>query len=275
MKTIPLIRTIPAYIFITFVVVLMLMPFVWVISGSFKTQSEFISNPGSWFPITFTFDNYIKLFTEKNFGTFFVNSAVVSIIAVSVNMLGSAMAGYSLAKLEFRGRNIVFVCVIAAMAIPYVAVFVPQFLIVVQLGLVNTLVGIALPLLVQPLCVFVMRQFAYSVPTELIEAARVDGAGEYRIFFRVFLPLAGPALATIGILSFLATWNSFLWPLIVAQSQDTYTLPVGLASASQASNTTDYGVLLAGSMFVLLPVLILFIFLQRYFIQGVATAGLK
>jgi len=190
-------------------------------------------------------------------------------------MLGSAMAGYSLAKLEFRGRNIVFVCVIAAMAIPYVAVFVPQFLIVVQLGLVNTLVGIALPLLVQPLCVFVMRQFAYSVPTELIEAARVDGAGEYRIFFRVFLPLAGPALATIGILSFLATWNSFLWPLIVAQSQDTYTLPVGLASASQASNTTDYGVLLAGSMFVLLPVLVLFIFLQRYFIQGVATAGLK
>ncbi|WP_262927714.1 carbohydrate ABC transporter permease [Microbacterium sp. NIBRBAC000506063] len=158
---------------------------------------------------------------------------------------------------------------------PYVALFVPQFVVVVQLGLVNTLAAIILPVLVQPLCVFIMRQFAHSVPFELMEAARLDGAGEARLFFRIFLPLTGPGLATVAILSFLASWNNFLWPLVVAQSQATYTAPVGLAVASQSSNTISFGLLLAGAMVVLLPILILFLFLQKYFIQGVATAGLK
>ena len=190
-------------------------------------------------------------------------------------MLFSAMAGYTLAKLRFCGKGIVFPLVIVSMIVPYVALFVPQFVIVVQLGLVNTLIAIALPLLVMPLCVFIMRQFAHGVPFELMEAARLDGAGEARIFFRVFLPLCGPGLATVGILSFLSSWNNFLWPLVVAQSQSVYTDPVGLAVASQASNTVNFGVLLAGSMVVLLPILVLFLFLQKYFIQGVATAGLK
>lgn len=267
--------SIALYAAVIAIVALLLLPFVWVFFGSFKTQAEFMSDPGAWFPHTFQIQNYIDLFAENGFGRYFVNSAIVSIVAVSANVLFSSMAGYALAKLEFRGKNLVFSAVIFAWIVPYVAIFVPQFLVVVQLGLVNTLAGIIAPLLVTPLSVFIMRQFAYSLPTELLEAARVDGAGEARLFFGIFLPLSGPPVATIAILSFLGSWNSFLWPLIVAQSEDTFTLPVALAVASQASNTTEFGILLAGAVVVLLPVLILFLFLQKYFIQGVATAGIK
>lgn len=263
------------YAILVAVVVLMLFPFVLVFSGSFKSQGEFISDPGAWLPQSFNLDNYVALFAQKGFGGYLVNSLIVAAIAVLANVIFGSMAGYALAKLQFKGRKLMFVAVMGAMTVPYVAVFVPQFLIIVQMGLVNTLAGIALPLLVMPICVFIMRQYAYSVPDELLEAARMDGAGEVRSFFTVFLPLAGPALATVSILSFLYSWNFFLWPLIVAQSQDVYTLPIGLAVASQAANTTAFGLLLAGAVVVLLPVLTLFLFLQRYFIQGVATAGLK
>ena len=257
------------------ITLVMLLPFFWLFFGSFKTQAEFFSNPGAWFPESFQINNYIELFVSGGFGGYMTNSIVVATAVVAGNVLFSAMAGYALAKLRFRGKGMVFPLVIVSMIVPYVALFVPQFVIVVQMGLVNTLTAIALPLLVMPLSVFIMRQFAHAVPFELMEAARLDGAGEARIFFRIFLPLSGPGLATVGILSFLAAWNNFLWPLVVAQSQDTYTAPVGLAVASQASNTLNFGVMLAGSMIVLLPILILFLFLQKYFIQGVATAGLK
>lgn len=257
-------------------VLVMLIPFVWVFSGSFKTQGEFIANPGAWFPESFAnFDNYIVLFTEKGFATYLRNSLIVSGVTVTANLLFGSMAGYALAKFDFRGRKAVFVMVIASMTIPYVAIFVPQFLIIVQMRLVDTLIAIILPIIVLPLSVFIMRQFAHSIPDELLEAARVDGAGEFRIFGRIFLPLVKPALATTAIITFLFSWNVFLWPLIVAQSQNTYTLPVGLAIASQASNTTAYGILLAGAVVVMLPVLILFLFLQKYFIQGLASVGLK
>ncbi|MCR2812593.1 carbohydrate ABC transporter permease [Microbacterium sp. zg.Y1090] len=263
------------YTAVVVIVGALLLPFVWVVFGSFKTQGEFLSDPGAWFPQSFQVQNYVDLFVEEGFGLYFVNSAIVSVVAVSANVLFSSMAGYALAKLEFRGKNLVFSLVIFAWIVPYVAIFVPQFLVIVQLGLVNTLSGIIAPLLVTPLSVFIMRQFAYSLPTELLEAGRVDGASEARLFFGIFLPLSGPPVATIAILSFLGSWNSFLWPLIVAQSEGTFTLPVALAVASQASNTTEFGILLAGAVVVLLPVLILFLFLQKYFIQGVATAGIK
>lgn len=263
------------YTVLAVITVFMLLPFVWVFFGSFKTQAEFMSDPGAWFPQAFQLDNYVKLFADRGFGTYLTNSIIVSVVTILGNVLFSAMAGYALAKLRFRGRGLVFPLVIVSMIVPYVALFVPQFVIVVQMGLVDTLTAIILPLLIMPLSVFIMRQFAHSVPFELMEAARLDGASEARLFFGIFLPLTGPGLATVGILSFLASWNNFLWPLVVAQSQGTYTAPVGLAVASQASNTVAFGLLLAGAMVVLLPILFLFLFLQKYFIQGVATAGLK
>lgn len=275
MKTLSPTRMALNYTALVVITVFMLLPFVWVFFGSFKTQAEFMSNPGAWLPEAFQFDNYVRLFADRGFGTYLMNSIIVSLVAIVGNVMFSAMAGYALAKLRFRGRRLVFPLVIVSMIVPYVALFVPQFVIVVQLGLVDTLTAIILPMLVLPLSVFIMRQFAHSVPFELMEAARLDGAGEARLFFRIFLPLTGPGLATVGILSFLTSWNNFLWPLVVAQSQKTYTAPVGLAVASQASNTISFGLLLAGAVVVLLPILILFLFLQKYFIQGVATAGLK
>lgn len=264
------------YTSLTTLAAVTLVPFVWVMFGAFKTQAEIMGSPGAWLPKNFgNFDNFIELFAHRQFGTYMRNSLIVSGFTVMLNVLFSSMAGYALSKLPFRGRGVVFACVLAAMMIPYVALFVPQFFVVVQMGLVNTLTAMVLPIAVMPIAVFIMRQFADSIPDDLLEAARLDGAGEFRIFFGIFLPLLGPAVATVAIITFLNSWNYFLWPLIVAQGQETYTLPVGLSIASQAANSTDYGLLLAGAVIVLLPVLLLFLFLQKYFVRGIAVTGLK
>ncbi|MFJ2239069.1 carbohydrate ABC transporter permease [Streptomyces sp. NPDC087859] len=252
------------------------LPFFWVLSGSLRSLDEIRSDPGAWLPHHVTFDNFLRLFRTEGFGQFMVNSVVVAAIVVAGNVVAASAAGYALAKLDFAGKRLAFGAVMAAMMVPFTAVFVTQFVITVDLGLADTLTGIALPGVAMPLSVFIMRQYAMSIPDELLEAARIDGAGEFRIFFRIFLPLSGPAVATITIMSFLASWNNFIWPLIVAQSMDTYTLPVGLAATSQAAaNVKDYGLLLAGAIVVMLPVLLLFLFLQRYFVQGISGTGMR
>lgn len=253
-----------------------LLPFVWVASGSLRSLREIRQVPGAWFPAEPTLDNFARLFTEVGFGSYMINSIVVAVIVVVGNVVAGTAAGYALAKFDFPGKRIAFGAVLAALMIPATAVFVPQFVITVNLGLVDTLAGIALPSVALPISIFIMRQYASSVPDELIEAARLDGAGEFRIFARIFLPLAGPAVATITIMSFLTSWNNFIWPLVVAQSSETYTLPVALAATSRASaHVLDYGLVLAGAFVIMLPVLVLFLLLQRHFVQGIAAAGLK
>ncbi|MDP4505004.1 carbohydrate ABC transporter permease [Nonomuraea turcica] len=255
---------------------LTLLPFVWVISGSLRSLDEIRSDPGAWLPHDVTLDNFTRLFATEGFGGFMANSIMVAIIVVAGNIVAASAAGYALAKLDFAGKRLAFGAVMAALMVPFTAVFVTQFVITVDLGLADTLAGIALPSVAMPLSVFIMRQYAMSIPGDLLEAARIDGAGEFRIFFRIFLPLAGPAVATITIMSFLTSWNNFIWPLIVAQSMSSYTLPVGLAATSQAaSHVTDYGLQLAGAIVVMLPVLVLFLFLQRYFVQGIAGTGMR
>ncbi|WP_326574293.1 carbohydrate ABC transporter permease [Streptomyces sp. NBC_00481] len=255
---------------------LTLLPFLWVISGSLRSLDEIRSDPGAWLPQHVTLDNFVRLFKTEGFGQFMGNSVVVAAIVVIGNIVAASAAGYALAKLDFAGKRLAFGTVMVAMMVPFTAVFVPQFVITVDMGLADTLAGIALPSVAMPLSVFIMRQYASSIPEELLEAARIDGAGEFRIFFRIFLPLAGPAVATITIMSFLASWNYFIWPLIVAQSTSSYTLPVGLAATSQAAaHVTDYGLMLAGAIVVMLPVLILFLFLQRYFVQGISGSGMR
>ena len=272
-------RRVPVAVLYTALVVaaiVTLLPFVWVVSGSLRGIREFQSDPGAWLPRDPTLVNYANLFTTADFGVYLTNSIVVAVIVIAGNVIGGALAGYALAKLEFRGKRVAFVGVLLALMMPFSATFVPQFMITVNIGLIDTLAGIAAPSLVLPISVFIVRQYALSIPDELLEAARVDGASELRIFAQIFLPLAGPALATATILSFLASWNNFIWPLIVAQRATTYTLPVGLAATQQAAaNVTDYGLVLAGAVVVMLPVLVLFLFLQRYFVQGIAAAGLK
>jgi multiple sugar transport system permease protein len=255
---------------------LTMLPFMWVLSGSLRTSEDFRREPGAWLPAQVTLENFWRLFAQDQFGLYLMNSVLVAAIIVFGNVIAASTAGYALAKLDLPGKGAAFGAVLLALMMPFSATFVPQFVVTVQLGLIDTLAGIALPTVVLPISIFIMRQYAGGIPEELLEAARMDGAGEIRIFSSIFLPLAGPALATVTIISFLASWNNFIWPLIVAQSSDTYTLPVGLAATSQAAqNVTDYGLVLAGAVVVMLPVLVLFLLLQRHFVQGIVGTGLK
>lgn len=252
-----------------------IVPFVWMALGSVKDQGEILRRPPTWWPENPTWDNFAAWFGPLDFGQFFTNSAVVAVLTVVGNIVFCSMVGYALAKMDFAGKRVLFALVLITLMVPGVVTFVPLFVLVSGMGLLDTYAALVLPFVTAPLGVFLMRQFMLAIPDALLEAARIDGAGEWRIFTRIVLPLSGPALATLAILTFLASWNNFLWPLVAAQTESSYTLPVALSLYSTGQNATDYGLLLAGSVLVILPILILFVLLQRYFIQGVATTGLK
>jgi multiple sugar transport system permease protein len=252
-----------------------LTPFLWMLLGSFKPEAELQRVPPTWWPEAPGLQNFRELFDRLNFPQFFANSVVVAVSVTLGNLVFCSMLGYALAKLEFAGKRVLFGLVLGMLMVPGVVTFVPLFVLVSNLGLVNTFPGLILPFLAAPLGVFLMRQFISGLPDELLEAARIDGAGEWQIFSRVIMPLCGPPLATLGILTFLGSWNNFLWPLVVAQTEDKYTLPVALALYSVGQNATRYGLLLAGSVVVIAPVILLFILLQRFFVQGIATTGIK
>ncbi len=254
---------------------LWLVPFVWMLLGSVKTQGEILQRPPTWWPQDPTGENFAQWFGPLDFGTFFVNSLVVAVITVLGNIVFCSMVGYALAKMDFPGKRVLFLLVMLTLMVPGVVTFVPLFVMVSSLGLVNTYPALILPFITAPIGVFLMRQFIMGIPDALLEAARIDGAGEWRIFSRIVMPLCGPPLATLGILTFLASWNNFLWPLVSAQTEDMYTLPVALSLYSTGQNATNYGLLLAGSVLVIAPIIVLFVFLQRWFIRGVATTGLK
>jgi multiple sugar transport system permease protein len=251
------------------------VPFVWMLLSSFKPESEVRATPPTFWPETLTTDNYDTLFTKLDFPTYMVNSVVVALAVTAGNMIFCSMLGYALAKLDFPGKRALFAIVLGTLMVPGVVTFVPLFVMVTKMQLSNTLLGMILPFLAGPFGVFLMRQYISSLPDELIQAARIDGAGELRIFFSVMLPLCGPALATLGILTFLSSWNNFLWPLVIAQTEDKYTLPVALALYSVGQNATQFGLLLAGAVVVVLPVLALFLVLQRHIMQGIAMTGIK
>ncbi|WP_374313577.1 carbohydrate ABC transporter permease [Microbacterium sp.] len=253
----------------------MIMPFVWMILGSLKSDAEIRQNPTGFLPQNPTTENYETLFGRLDFTTFFINSFVVALFVTLGNIVFCSMIGYALAKLQFRGKKLLFGLVLGTLMVPGVVTFVPLFVLTANLGLVNSYPGLILPFLISPLGVFLMRQFMLSLPDELIEAARIDGAGEWRIFLRVIMPMCGPAVATLTILTFLASWNNFLWPLVVATTEDMYTLPVALALYSVSQNAAKYGLMMAGAVVVVVPVLLVFVFLQRYFVQGIALTGIK
>jgi len=255
--------------------VVWILPFAWMLLGSVKTQREILQRPPTWWPQQFTWDNFGTWFGSLNFGQFFGNSVLVALVTVAGNLVFCSMVGYALAKMDFPGKKALFLVVMVTLMVPGVVTFVPLFVMVSSLGLVDSYAALILPFVTTPLGVFLMRQFMLGIPDPLLEAARIDGAGELRIFARIVMPLCGPPLATLGILTFLASWNNFLWPLVAAQTEAKYTLPVALSLYSTGQNATDYGLLLAGSVLVIAPIILLFVFLQRYFIQGIASTGLK
>ncbi|MGP3986893.1 carbohydrate ABC transporter permease [Streptomyces sp. 3N207] len=263
------------YLPLTGVLLLMIAPFLWMLSGSFKPEADIRKVPPVLIPSEPTTVNYKELFSSLDFTVMFANSVIVAVAVTAGNLIFCSMLGYALAKLEFRGRSSIFVLVMATLTVPPLVYFVPLYVVMANLGLTGSLLGLILPYAVTPLGVFLMRQFISTLPDELIAAARVDGCRELAIFWKIILPLTKPALATLGIITFLASWNNFLWPLVVAQNEDQYTLPVGLALVSTGSDFTRFGILLAGSVVVLLPVVIVFVLFQRHFVAGIATTGLK
>lgn len=263
------------YAVLIIAMLLVVGPFLWMVLGSVKTQSELLQLPPTWLPENPTFANYSRLFERLNFPRFFFNSTVVAVAITAGNLVFCSMIGYALAKLDFVGKNKLFLLVMATLMVPQGVIIVPLFILMANLGLVNTHPGLILPFAAGAFGVFLMRQFMMGIPDELLEAARVDGASEWYMFWRIVMPLSGPALATLGILTFMSSWNMFTWPLVVSTSEDMFTLPVALATFSRGEYSSDYGLLMAGSLVIVTPILIVFMVLQKHFTQGIATTGLK
>ena len=263
-------------------------PFLWMIATSFKPEAEIYSNSLSLFSDQFSLANYEKAFEDVPFGRYFLNSFFLAAMGVLTNVFLGALAGYSFAKLKFRGRRTMFSLLLSSMMIPGVITMVPQFLVLKSFplvggnnvfgqggqGLINHYAAIILPRAVGAYAVFFMKQFFESLPDDLAEAARVDGCSEFRIFWNIYLPLILPAAITLGIMTFQSGWNSFMWPMIVLNSKDMMTVQVGLA-AFQYQYNTQYGPLMAGTVISVIPTLLLFIFAQKYYIQGIAFSGGK
>ena len=263
------------YLGLTLGIVLMVGPFLWMLLGSLKPQAEFLVNPPTFLPNNPTTGNFDRLFSQLDFPRFFFNSALVAVAVTLGNVLFCPMLGYALAKLRWRGKRVVMGLVLATLMVPAGITLIPNFVLMANLNLVNTYPGLILPFLVGPFGVFLTRQFMYGIPDELLEAARIDGANEWRTFWTIVLPITAPVLATLGILTFLGSWNSFLYPLVMAQEPEMYTLPVALATFATGQYQADHGMLMAGSVVLVLPVLLIFILFQRWITEGIATTGLK
>jgi len=252
----------------------LMIPLFYMLSTSFKLPSEVFDLPIRWIPEQLHFENYIQPLQEKPFLRWMFNSTFVATIVTILNVLTSALAGYSFAKFSYPGRDLLFGFILATFMIPLEAMIVPLFVLVKDLGWLNSYVGLIIPAGGSAFGIFMMRQHMLAMPDELIEAARIDGASEFRIFWNVVLPISQSALVSLAIFAFMWNWNSFLYPLLVA-SQDAYrTLPIGLASFESAYST-NYPQLMAVSFLSMLPVLILFFILQNRFIESMALSGIK
>jgi len=254
----------------------MVFPFLWMIDASFMTSSEIQSRPPVWFPAEPQISNFPELLNVLPFGRLYVNSIIVTVGTVLGVLVTSSLAGFGFAKYEFPGRDLLFYVILSTMMIPFFVTLIPVFFIVRQLGWIDSYQGLVLPGIVSAYGIFLMRQFSMSIPDELVDAARIDGASEPLIYWRIVLPLTRPALATLGTFTFIGSWNAFLWPLLVINNRDLFTVPLGLNTLRiSASELRNLDLLMAGAVLSVVPTLIIFIFLQRYFIQGIALTGLK
>lgn len=252
---------------------LFLLPFIWMILSSFKPEGEIVQIPPSLWPKSFTMSNFNYLFENMNFGVYLRNTLIIVLFSFA-GLLLNAVAGFGFAKYDFKGRNALFVLVLATMMIPSQVTMIPVYLILNSLGLTNTMTGIVLPGLVGAFAIFLFRQFMSTIPTELLEATRLDGASEYRIFLQIALPISKPILAVQAILTFIAGWNSFLWPLIIANDESLYTLSVGL-SLLKGQYAANFGLQMAGATFMVAPVIALFTYFQKHIIENFSISGMK
>lgn len=262
------------YALLILIAALMLIPFLWMLSASLKMNKDVFSFPIQWIPTNPRWKNYVDIWTKIPLLTFVKNSTKLTIIVTLLQLFTSSFAAYAFAKMNFRGKNLLFLGYIATIAVPWQAYMVPQFMMMRSWGLNNTHLAIICLQAFSAFGVFLMKQFYEGVPTELCEAARIDGLTEYGIWFRVMLPLSKPALSTLTIFTFVSTWNDFLGPLIYLTKNEVKTIQIGLRMfISQYS--AEYGLIMAASVIALIPVLVIFLALQKYFVQGVAATGIK
>ena len=270
-----IIRKIIVYILLLIIAVLMITPFLWMFSAAIKSDREvFKINPFVFIPPVPKWSNYVDIWTRIPFARFVGNTFFLTIVVTLLQLLTSSFAAYSFAKLRFRYRNGLFLAYIATIAMPWQVYMVPQFILMRRMGLNDRLLAIICLQAFSAFGVFLMKQFYEEIPDDLCEAARIDGMSEYQIYTRIMLPLSKPALATLVIFTFVNTWNDYLGPLIYLKTQNKKTIQLGLKMfISQYSS--DYGLIMAGSMLSLIPVLIVFLCFQNYFVEGVASTGLK
>ena len=253
---------------------LSLVPLVWMLSASFMTTGEASSFPPAVIPHRPTLVHYRDLFGRLALGRYALNSALIAVVTTISSLAINSAAGYAFAKLRFKGRDRTFRAMAAGLAIPVQVAMLPLFLLVKALGLVNNYGGVIIPGLASIFGIFLVRQYALAIPDDLLDAARMDGAGELRVFRSIVLPTIQPVLATLALWTFLATWNDFMWPLIILSDDRKYTLPVALAGLV-GEHAQDVELMMAGAVITVLPVLVLFLFLQRYFVEGVTEGSVK
>ena len=253
---------------------LSLLPLLWMVSASLMPTGDANTFPPQLLPRRVTFEHYRDIFTRLEMGRYLVNSAIIATTVTVVSLLINSMAGYAFAKLRFRGRDRIFRLLATGLVVPVQVAMLPLFLVMKQLGLINTYWGVIIPSLASIFGIFLIRQYTLAFPDDLLDAARIDGASELRIYFSVVVPAIAPVLATLAIWTFLTTWNDFMWPLIVLSDESHYTLPVALANLV-GEHVQDTELMMAGSVLTTLPVLLVFLFLQRYYIQGVMSGSVK
>ncbi len=268
-------HTMRTYGLLVAIAFVMLFPLLWLLGTSFKSQTENIFQfPPQLFPSQPTFQNFITVWQSNPFGQYLFNSTIVAVLTVSLNLLFCSLAAYPLARLNFRGRDLIFSAIVSTIMIPFQIVMIPLYILTVQLGLKNTYLGVIFPSIASAFGIFLLRQAFQGVPKELEEAARIDGCSELGLWWNVMLPAVRPALVTLAIFVFIGSWSDFLWPLIVLDRPEYYTLPLGVANLA-GTFSLDWRLIAAGSVISIAPVLILFLFVQRYIVPTDTGSGVK
>ncbi|PMB00717.1 sugar ABC transporter permease [Fischerella thermalis CCMEE 5268] len=269
------VKNIGTYTILSAIAIVTLFPLFWLVSTALKSQTENIfQSPPQLLPAQPTLENFVSVWQSNPFGQYLFNSTLVAVLTVGLNLLFCALAAYPLARLSFPGRDWIFIAIISTIMIPFQIVMIPLYILTVQLGLRNTYLGIIFPSLASAFGIFLLRQAFMSVPKEMEEAARIDGCSELGIWWHVMLPAVRPALVTLAIFVFIGSWSDFLWPLIVIQDESLYTLPLGVAKLA-GTFSLDWRLVAAGSVISILPVMILFLFLQRYIVPTETGSGVK
>ena len=271
-------REVAAYwlslVLVTFGALIMVVPFAFMVITSFKTQAEIIAIPAVWLPSQLTLDNFVQVWNRTELLRSLINTAYVAVVITAATVFSSSLMGFVFSKYEFRGRDVIFTISLAGMMLPFYVISIPLYLMIITLGWVNSYAALIVPSLYNSFGVFLMRQFMFSIPAELLDSARLDGCSEFRIFWSIALPLAKSAAGALSLLNLMVYWNWFFWPLIVLNSEEKFTISLTLTKF-MGLYWTEYGPLTAGSFLAVIPIVVTFLLLQRYFVEGIATTGMK